>query len=161
MAEFANYYVEFLWRMVQNVWGFIKTIGLSVYKLVVGDAAEYISFLAEHAGGFDFLGWVLLIIASVLHTVLAFFIAYLLFQLIRRYFIFRGKHIEKDKLLEELARLHEQNDRLIREKNKIFKFKTLHPKRYSHFRHVQNDYCKPPKPPNPMKNLLLFSRKPS
>lgn len=123
MAEFANYYVEFLWMLVQNVWYFIKTIGLTVYKLIVGDAIEYVNFLAQHAGGFDFLGWILLIIASVFHTVLAFFIAYKLFQLIRRYFIFRGKSVEKDKLLEEIARLHEQNDRLVRDKHRLLAIK--------------------------------------
>ena len=123
MAEFAKYYVEFLWHMVQNVWSFIKNIGLAFYNILVGDAIGYVRFLAENSGGFNFMSWVLLVIVSALHIALAFFIAYKLFQLIRRYFIFRSKEVDKDKLLEEIARLHEEEDRLIREKNQVFALK--------------------------------------
>ncbi|MBQ9486037.1 MAG: hypothetical protein IJU83_04280 [Clostridia bacterium] len=123
MSEFAKYYVEFLWLMVQNIWFFIRDIALAFYNIVIGDAIEYVNLLSASVGGFDVLAWILLIIVSALHIILAFFIAYRIVQLIRRYFIFRSKEIEKDKLLEEIARLHEESDRLIQEKNQIFALK--------------------------------------
>ncbi|HBF86820.1 MAG TPA: hypothetical protein DDW54_03980 [Clostridiales bacterium] len=123
MSEFAKYYVEFLWLMLQNVWFFIRDIGLAFYNIVIGDAIEYVQLLAANVGGFDVFGWILLIIVSVLHIVLSFFIAYRVFQLIRRYFITRRGEIEKDKLLEEVARLHEQSDKLVKEKEQIFSLK--------------------------------------
>lgn len=123
MAEFAKYYVEFLWLLVNNVWSFIKNIGLAFYNIVVGDSIGYVKFLVENSGNFNFMSWVLLVIVSALHIALAFFIAYKLFQLIRRYVIFRAKEVDKDKLLEEIARLHEEEDRLIREKNQVFALK--------------------------------------
>lgn len=123
MAEFAKYYVEFLWLLVNNVWSFIKNIGLAFYNILVGDAIGYVRFLVENSGDFNFMSWVLLIIVSALHIALAAFIAYKLFQLIRRYVIFRSKEVDKDKLLEEIARLHEEEDRLIREKNQVFALK--------------------------------------
>ena len=123
MAEFAKYYVEFLWALFQNLWKFVKNIALAFYDLLIGDSVGYMKELSRSVGNFDVLGWMCLIFASVLHVVLTFFIAYRLVQLIRRYFVFRSKEIEKDKLLEEIARLREQSERLIKEKNQIFSLK--------------------------------------
>ena len=119
MAEFAQYYVEFLVRVWQSIWGFIKSIGLAIYQFLIADVIDYFKLLGEHIQSFNVLGWILLIIVSILELVLVFFIVYRIFQLFRRYFIFRGEEIEKDKLLEEIARLHEESERLIDEKNRI------------------------------------------
>lgn len=123
MPEFAKYYVEFLWQVGQNIWSFIKTIGLAFYKFLIGDVIDYFKQLGNYIGGFNVLSWILLVIVSILEIVLVFFIIYRIVQLIRRYFIFRSGEIEKDKLLEEIARLHEESDRLIEEKNRIFALK--------------------------------------
>ena len=123
MAEFAKYYVEFLKALGTNIWYFFRDIGLAFYNIFIGDAIEYFKLLGQYVGNFNVLGWVMLIIASALHIVLAFFIIYRIVQLIRRYFIFRSKEVEKDKLLEEIARLREQSERLIKEKNQIFSLK--------------------------------------
>ena len=125
MPEFAKYYVEFLWLLGQNIWGFIKTLGLTFYKFLIGDIIDYVKQLGEHIGEFNVWSWILLILISILEIVLLFFIIYRIVQLIRRYFIFRSGEIEKDKLLEEIARLHEESDRLIDEKNRIFSLKIL------------------------------------
>ena len=123
MPEFAKYYVEFLWLLGQNIWGFIKSLGLTFYKFLIGDIIDYVKQLGEHIGEFNVWSWILLILISILEIVLLFFIVYRIVQLIRRYFIFRSGEIEKDKLLEEIARLHEESDRLIDEKNRIFSLK--------------------------------------
>ena len=123
MPNFAKYYVEFLWLMLNNIWDFFKSIGLAFYNIIVGDAIEYVQLLSKNVGGFDVFGWILLIIVSILHIVLAFFIAYRLFQVIRRYFITRRNEIDKDKLLEEVAKLHEQSEKLVKEKEQIFSLK--------------------------------------
>ena len=123
MPEFAKYYVEFLWRVAQNVWDFIKTLGLAIYKFLIGDIIGYVKQLGDYIGGFNVLSWILLILVSIVEIVLLFFIIYRIVQLIRRYFIFRSGEIEKDKLLEEIARLHEEQERLIEDKNRIFSLK--------------------------------------
>lgn len=123
MAEFGKYYVEFLWLMVQNVWNFIKGFFMTFYDFLIGDVGEYIANVAKFAESFNVISWILFIIVSVLHTLLAFFLAYRLIQLIRRYFITRRGEVEKDKLLEEIARLHEQSERLVKEKEQIFSLK--------------------------------------
>ena len=123
MPEFAKYYVEFLWQVGQNIWGFLKTIGLAIYKFLIGDVIGYVKLLGEYIGTFNVAAWILLIFVSILEIVLVFFIIYRIVQVIRRYFIFRSGEIEKDKLLEEIARLHEEADRLIEDKNRIFSLK--------------------------------------
>lgn len=123
MAEFAQYYVGFLWTWIQNIWYFIKTFFYLFYKLFIEDAISYCTNLGAHVGSFDVWGWICLIIVSACNIALIFFVLYRLFQLIRRYFIFRSKEVDKDKLMEEVARLKEQADELVKEKSKIFALK--------------------------------------
>lgn len=123
MANFASYYVDFLWTWLQNVWYFISQFFYNIYKLLIQDAIDYCINLGEHASSFDVWGWICLIIVSAANIALLFFICYRLFQLIRRYFIFRAREVDKDMLLEEVARLKEQADELVKEKSKIFALK--------------------------------------
>ncbi|MBP5242475.1 MAG: hypothetical protein J6Z36_02150, partial [Clostridia bacterium] len=85
--------------------------------------AGYFSLLSEWVGSFGIGGWIAFIFVSVLHVVLAFFLIYRVVQLIRRFIIFRTGEVDKDRLLEEVARLREQSERLIKEKNQIFSLK--------------------------------------
>ncbi len=123
MANFATYYVEFLWNWLQNVWYFISQFFYNIYKLLIEDAIGYCVNLGEHVSGFDVWGWICLIIVSAANIALLFFICYRLVQLIRRYFVFRAREVDKDMLLEEVARLKEQADELVKEKSKIFALK--------------------------------------
>lgn len=123
MAEFAEYYVNFLWTWLQNLWYFIKTFFYLFYKLFIGDAISYCQNLGQHVSSFDVWGWICLIIVSAANIAFLFFICYRLFQLIRRYIFFRAKEVDKDRLMEEVARLKEQADQLVKEKSKIFALK--------------------------------------
>ncbi|MCD7728970.1 MAG: hypothetical protein LUI60_03565 [Clostridia bacterium] len=123
MSAFASYYTDFLWLLVQNVWAFIKGIALSIYNFFITDIGEYFTQLGSNIGSFNVLGWICLIFVVIVNTTLVFFLCYRLVQLIRRYIIYRGKNVEKDKLEEEVARLREQADQLVEEKSQIFALK--------------------------------------
>lgn len=133
MVNFAEYYVNFLWEWLQNVWYFISEFFILFYKLFIGDVIGYdhngiveegyIVTLGKAISSFDVLGWICFIIVSLANIAFLFFICYRLFQLIRRYIFFRAKEVDKDMLLEEIARLKEQADELIKEKSKIFALK--------------------------------------
>lgn len=123
MAEFAEYYVNFLWTWLKNLWYFIKTFFYLFYKLFIGDAIYYCKNLGEHVGAFDVWGWICLILVSAANIALVFFVLYRVFQLLRRYVFFRAKEVDKDRLMEEVARLKEQADQLVKEKSKIFALK--------------------------------------
>ncbi|MDE6790325.1 MAG: hypothetical protein K2J61_01255, partial [Clostridia bacterium] len=123
MAAFAEYYVNFLWAWLKNLWYFIKTFFYLFYKLFIGDAISYCQNLGQHANTFDVWGWICLIIVSLANIAFLFFVCYRLFQLVRRYIFFRAKEVDKDRLMEEVARLKEQADQLVKEKSKIFALK--------------------------------------
>ena len=99
MAEFAKYYVDFLWNALQNIWNFIYSILYAFYKIVVLDTINYFKALGAVVGNFDVLGWICLILVSLVNIALVFFIVYRLVQLIRRYIVYRGTEVEKDKLV--------------------------------------------------------------
>ncbi|MGN0808197.1 MAG: hypothetical protein ACI4MN_07120 [Candidatus Coproplasma sp.] len=133
MANFAQYYVNFLWEWLQNVWYFISEFFILFYKLFIGDVIGYnhngiteegyIFTLGKAISGFDVWGWICFILVSIANIAFLFFVCYRLFQLIRRYIFFRAKEVDKDMLLEEIARLKEQADELVKEKSKIFALK--------------------------------------
>lgn len=123
MAAFAEYYTNFLWAWLQNLWYFIKTFFYLFYKLLVEDAISYCLNLGAHVATFDVWGWICLIIVSICNIAFLFFLCYRLFQLVRRYIFFRAKEVDKDKLMEEVARLREQADQLVKEKSRIFALK--------------------------------------
>ena len=123
MAEFANYYVDFLWNLIQNIGMFFYNLGYAIYKFLILDLIGYFRQLGGAVGEFDVLGWVMLIVTMIINLSLAFFLIYRLVQLIRRYIIFRAKEVEKDKLMEEIASLKLQAEELVKEKNKIFALK--------------------------------------
>ncbi len=123
MAAFASYYTDFLWLLIQNIWAFISGIFMSIYNFFITDVGEYFSQLGMNISEFSVLGWICLVFVVVVNTTLVFFLIYRLVQLIRRYVIYRGKQVEKDKLEEEVARLREQADQLVAEKSQIFALK--------------------------------------
>ena len=41
MVNFAEYYVNFLWEWLQNVWYFISEFFILFYKLFIGDVIGY------------------------------------------------------------------------------------------------------------------------
>lgn len=123
MGDFANYYVDFLLALLSNIWAFIKSIGLAFYKFFVLDVGYYFWQLGDAIDTFDALAWIVFILIVAINTTFVFFLGYRIVQLIRRYIVFRGKSVEKDKLVEEIARLREQADQLVKEKGQIFALK--------------------------------------
>lgn len=72
MAEFAKYYVDFLWNALQNIWNFIYSILYAFYKIVVLDTINYFKALGAVVGNFDVLGWICLILVSLVNIALVF-----------------------------------------------------------------------------------------
>ena len=120
MTAFASFFVDFIWTLIKNIGNFFASIGIAIYDLFVRDVKEYFDILGDHAGGFDALGWIFFIVVALVNTVFVVFLIYRLIQLIRRYIIYRAKNVEKDKLLEEIAKLKLQAEELSKEKGKVF-----------------------------------------
>jgi len=123
MVAFAQFYVEFLWNTLKGIGSFFAYIGKAFYRIFGQDVALYFQTVGKFAGDFGFFGWVFFIITSIINGVLVFFLVYRLVQLIRRYIASRAKEVDRDKLMEEIAKLREQADRLTKEKEQIFALK--------------------------------------
>lgn len=123
MAEFAKYYVEFLALFWENFKTFFVTLGQTIYKALVLDTIAYFQQLGNSIGTFDVLGWICLILISIINIALVVFLVYRLVQLIRRYIVYRSREVEKDKMQEEIAQLKAQAEQLIYEKDQVFALK--------------------------------------
>ena len=123
MSQFSKYYIDFVVKFFENFWIFLQGIGAAFYKAFVVDIGGYFADLGDAVAGFEVWDWVLLVISSALIAGLVFFLAFRLFQLIRRYVLYRAKEVEKDRLMEEIAALKLQTEDLTKEKNKIFALK--------------------------------------
>lgn len=123
MAEFAKYYVEFLVDFFGNIGDFFRVRFGAIGKIFTEDIPNYFRMLSREVGNFDVLGWIVFILITIINCALAFFIFYRVFQLLRRYIFFRAKEVEKDKLMEEIAKLKEQADQLVKEKSQLYALK--------------------------------------
>lgn len=120
MTAFASFFVEFLWALIKNIGNFFASIGIAFYDIFVRDIGEYFGILNDHSDGFDAVGWIFFVIVVLVITVFVVFLFYRLGQLIRRYFVYRAKNVQKDKILEEVARLKLQAEELAKDKKKDF-----------------------------------------
>lgn len=123
MAEFAKYYLDFVWSMGRNFITFFASIFAAVGKIFSVDIPEYFFNLGEAVKSFDVFGWITLFIVTIINFLLAFFVFYRVFLALRKYVFIRRKEIEKEELIEELAKMKEQAEQLTIEKNRIFSLK--------------------------------------
>lgn len=123
MAQFASYYLDFIWSLGRNFLTFWATIFGAIGSIFTQDIPDYFTKLGEAVKGFDVLGWITLLLVNVVNVLLIFAVVYRLVLAIRRYLVFRKRELEKEELLEEVAKLKEQVDQLALEKNQIFQLK--------------------------------------
>ncbi|MDD4316357.1 MAG: hypothetical protein PHC84_04290 [Clostridia bacterium] len=123
MADFAKYYLDFVWSLGENFLKFFEAVFIAIAHVFSKDIPDYFFKLGEAIKGFDVLGWITLFLVTIINFVLAFFIFYRLFLSLRKYIFIRHKEVEKEELLEEISKLKEQTEQLALEKNKIFSLK--------------------------------------
>jgi hypothetical protein len=123
MVAFSRYYISFLEALWRNIVSLFvdKIVGFWV-KLFYQDPLRYYQDLHQQAwesGEWTTLDWVALVGVSLVNiTLIVLFIIWII-QLIRRFFRFRKREVEKDDLVQEVAILNQKVIELIDEKNKI------------------------------------------
>lgn len=123
MAEFAKYYLDFIWDLGENIGNFFLFIFNAIANIFKKDIPDYFFNLGNAVKHFDVFGWIALFLVTIINLVLAFFLFYRLYLAIRKYVFIRHKEVEKEELLEEITKLKEQTEQLAVEKNKIFSLK--------------------------------------
>ena len=70
MAEFANYYLEFLWQLGENIGRFFSAIFSAISNIFTRDIPDYFFNLGQAVEGFDVLGWITLFLVSIINMAL-------------------------------------------------------------------------------------------
>ena len=120
MEHFANYYIEFLQTLWTNIkeliWG--KLIGFWI-QIFYTDPKTYFTQIGTYAKEWNVIEWIAFVAVLIIDlTVLVLFVLWII-QLLRRYFRFRKREVEKDELVQQVAILNKKVIELIDEKNKI------------------------------------------
>ncbi|MGI6214043.1 MAG: hypothetical protein ACOYIQ_05795 [Christensenellales bacterium] len=123
MGEFAKYYLAFLYELVKNIGIFFATLFGVFKKAFITDIGNYFIDLGRAVRFFDFWGWLAFVLVTLINFTFLFFLFYRVAQVLRRFFIFRAKEIEKDELLEQVSRLKNQVSKMSKEKNAILNMK--------------------------------------
>ena len=123
MVEFARYYINFIRDFFANIGEFFKRIFEAFADLLFNDVAYYFRNFINSSSAFGLLDWVIAFIVLLINIAFVVFLVLKGVQLLRRYFKFNAKEIEKDELLEEITFLNQKTIELIDEKNKILALK--------------------------------------
>ncbi len=123
MAEFARYYVMFLINLGKNFARFFVTRFNAFLDVFRVDIPKYFSDFIKAAPSFNVGSWIVFIITFLLSLAFIFFLGFRIVQLLRRYIFFRAKEVEKDQLLEEIAKQKDKVAKLTIEKNQIYSMK--------------------------------------
>lgn len=122
MVEFSRFYIDFLEALFLNVKKFFSNFGNLFVDIFFTDPKSYVQMLIRASvenpewGAMD---WLVFVVVTLINLVLIVAFVVLIVQLLRRYFRFRRKEVEKDELIEEVSVLNQKVVELIDEKNKI------------------------------------------
>ena len=123
MVAFSRYYITFLQDLWDNVVSLFvdKIVGFWVKLFYIDPLRYYQKLHAEawESGEWNTLDWVALVGVTLVNITLVVLFIIWLIQLIRRFFRFRRREVEKDDLVQEVAILNQKVIELIDEKNKI------------------------------------------
>ena len=123
MVEFARVYVMFLIDLGKNIADFFVNIFNAFANIFTRDIPKYFNDFIQAAPNFNVLDWIVFVIAFLLSLAFLFFLFFRLGQLFRRYIFFRAKEVEKDQLVEEIAKQKDKVAKLIIEKNQLYALK--------------------------------------
>lgn len=119
MNEFAQYYLEFM----KQVWEHIKTFFVGLYEIfanaLVFNHIDNIKLIGKHASSFNVFSWILFIIIDGITLAFIVLLIIKVIQLLRRWFKFRKKEVEKEDLLFEIAQLKQEVKVAMKDKERI------------------------------------------
>ncbi len=122
MIEFSRYYIDFISALFANIGKIFGMIGQIFADMFYNQPKKYFSDLIAASvenPSWTVLDWVMYILVAFINIILVFLLIVLIVQLLRRYFRFRRKEVDKDELIEEVSILNQKVVELIDEKNKI------------------------------------------
>ena len=119
MEQFAQWFINLFKEILENIWIFIKTIALAIYKFIILDLVGYVNDYLQKSKTFTFVDWFVSILAILILGILIAICIVLIYQLLRRYFKFSKKELEKETLMFEVNQLNLDITKLVDEKNAL------------------------------------------
>ncbi|NLO65020.1 MAG: AAA domain-containing protein [Clostridiales bacterium] len=123
MANFAKYYIDFLSKLFSNIGVYFADRWKPIRNIFTIDLPQYGKEFADASLEFGVGGWITFIIMVIINGSLLFFLCYRIVQIVRRFLVFRSREVEKDELLEELAKAKDKIAKLTLEKNQLYALK--------------------------------------
>ncbi len=123
MANFAEYYLNFLIHLGKNILNFFQNIIFAFSNIFKNDLPIYNKLFSSSIQNFNLADWIAFILITLINLVFIFFLCYWLCQIIRRYIIFRSKEVDIDEMMELIAKEKEKNAQLTVEKNELYALK--------------------------------------
>jgi len=124
MNEFSRFYVELYKYIWQDIVFFFRDVVwdrtiLQFFKNIY----SYFVLLIDESGDFSAVSWIMIVVTFVLNLSLIIFVIVRLYLWLRKFASFRAIEIEKNELIEEIARLNDKVLELADEKNQILALK--------------------------------------
>jgi hypothetical protein len=124
MNEFSRYYVELYKYIWQDIIAFFRdAVWNDTILQFVKNVKSYFDLLITDSGDFTIISWVMVVFTFVLNISLIIFLIVRLYLWLRKFASFRAIEIEKNELIEEIARLNDRVLELADEKNQILALK--------------------------------------
>ncbi len=124
MNEFSRFYVKLYEYIWQDIVAFFRDV---VWKGILVQLYEniksYFDLLIIEQVNFSIISWIMVIVTFILNMSLIVFIVVRLYLWLRKFASFRAIEIEKNELIEEIARLNDKVMELADEKNQILALK--------------------------------------
>ncbi len=121
MDGFLSWFFAFFTTMIGGVWQMISNFFSGLWT--VFNFPFYFSQIAQYAGTFSVLDWILTILSFILVYGVWVVVIFFIVLWIRKYIRFRRTLVGSEDLLEELADLHRDVMRLTKEKERIMELK--------------------------------------
>ena len=121
MSAFLDWFYAFLTSIVEGVWKILSGIFNGIVQIF--NIPNHFKQIALYKDGFDALGWILFVIASVIFLGIICILLYLIYLAIRSYLRSRKAAVTNQDLLEEVAHLHKNVVQLTKEKERILALK--------------------------------------
>ena len=119
MNEFAQYYLEFMRQVWEQICNFFVGLYNCFADVLVLNHIDNIKLIGKYANSFNVLSWILFVIVDGITLAFIVLLFVKAFQLLRRWLKFRKKEVEKEDLLFEIAQLKEEVKRTIKDKERI------------------------------------------
>ncbi|MDC7242486.1 MAG: hypothetical protein PQJ44_00515 [Sphaerochaetaceae bacterium] len=124
MNEFSRFYVDIFTQILNDIWDFIvEVLWQGVFVRLYENIKYLIDILITQSYDFTVISWVMVTFTFILNMSLIIFIIVRLYLWFRKFASFRAVEIEKNELIEEIARLNDRVLELADEKNQILALK--------------------------------------